>query len=890
MKRSALLSILISVVYFGSVFSQETHFVYPADAEVLDVTKPPFNADNTGSVDATGAIQAALSKFPSGNRTIYLPNGTYLISNTLHWPEGSGGGTHKRTMIQGESKDGVIIRLQDHCPGYQDPSNRKAMIYTGPAPAQRFRNAIRGITVNTGTGNPGAAGIQFNCSNEGTVQHVNIISGDGQGTYGLDLDFTNEIGPGYIYDLTVEGFDYGVRHGYLINSMTFEKITLRNQHVCAFWNGGNVSMIRGLVSENNVTAVKNLGRSGTMILIDADLNSSSDTATAIYNTGVLYARNITRTGYDKTIDSENGLKIDMDDPSIKEYNSHKLYRQFPSPVTSLNLPVKDWPEVPWADTTDWVNVLDHGAYGDNSHDDAAAIQAAIDAGKSTVYFPGGYKFKIDDTIRIRGSVQRLIGCETSFSGTGTFVVEDGIPDTVVFERMTAIYSDVTLINRTSRTFMINSVSDLPLVSEGSGDLYLVNFVAGTMRFNNPDEHIWGRQLNPESGDFVNIENNGATLWIMGLKTERGQTKIYTRDGGKTELLGSHNYSTSSTKVNPWFVVEDGSLSVAGARETNYNGNTYKEYITEIRDGESRTLDHDDFPASGAGGGSVIPLYNGYQIEGTLPDSPENLTFTHEAPGLWKVLWDTVRTAEFDYYSVYMSETQGGPYEMTGNYIKEPGFIFEPEEYGTYYFVVTAVNKVGLESVHSTELAGEVPMPEPPAAPSGLTAVNYGDSILISWDPNTEPEFDHYEIYRALPPGSFFLPLNTNLQDTSYIDKALTAGNTYYYYVQAVNIFDAKSENSDTLIVYPLGIEEAGMPNGLISVYPNPVRTELNIGLPASINAFTVTILDARGKKILSRNFQSSQAVISMEGYKPGIYFVKVTANNKSGVSRFVLTR
>lgn len=50
-------------------------------ARLINVTDPPYNADNTGSADATEAIQSALDEAGlSGGGTVYLPEGTYRIS------------------------------------------------------------------------------------------------------------------------------------------------------------------------------------------------------------------------------------------------------------------------------------------------------------------------------------------------------------------------------------------------------------------------------------------------------------------------------------------------------------------------------------------------------------------------------------------------------------------------------------------------------------------------------------------------------------------------------------------------------------------------------------------------------------------------------------------
>ena len=50
-------------------------------ANVIDVTKPPYNADPHGKADATAAIQSALDAAAgAGGGVVYLPVGTYLVS------------------------------------------------------------------------------------------------------------------------------------------------------------------------------------------------------------------------------------------------------------------------------------------------------------------------------------------------------------------------------------------------------------------------------------------------------------------------------------------------------------------------------------------------------------------------------------------------------------------------------------------------------------------------------------------------------------------------------------------------------------------------------------------------------------------------------------------
>jgi hypothetical protein len=887
--KKLFFSLTAIVLICLSLPGQSANIVFPDDAGVLDVTKPPYNADKTGTTDATAAIQAALSAYPNGSRTIYLPDGIYLISNTLRWPEGSGGNEYKRTMIQGQSKSGTIIKLKDACEGFQNAASRKAMIYTGPSPAQRFRNAIRGITVNTGSGNPGACGIQFNCSNEGTIQHVNIISGDGQGVFGLDLAFTDEIGPGFIYDLTVDGFDVGIRQSFVINSMTFEKINLKNQNVYGFHNTFDVSPIRGFISENSVPAIFNEGASATMVLIDAVLTSDNDTVPAIINTGTLYARNVSRTGYNMTIKSEYGLKINMEDEFIQEYNSHGLFKQFPSPVTSLNLPIKDIPEIPWSELSEWVNVMAFGAVGNGSTDDSKAIQDAIDSGKETVYFPAGYTFKFDDTIRIRGNVKRIIGCEGRLSGNGTLLVEPGNSDTIVIERISTLYSNVNLVNKSERTLVVNSITGLPLNSYGNGDVFLLNYCSSIVKFHTPGQNVWIRQLNLEEANNTNLFNSGANLWLLGYKTERGNVKIHTLNGGKTELLGVHNYSTSGTKVHPWYVVEEASMSIAGSRETNFNGMPYTEYVKEIRNGVSKTIDRLYFPGSSAGA-SVIPLYTAYEITSVVPAAPQSLSFTQTSVNDWYLDWDSVNDPDFEYYSVYVAESQSGPYFMISNYQKETGYKYTATKFATFYFVVTAVNNEGIESNFSAVYTAPILKPSAPSKPTGLTGYAEESSNFLSWNKNPEMEISHYEIYRAVSPSTFLLLLANNVTDTSYTDNAITAGKIHSYYIRAVNIFNDKSSNSDIFKVFPLNSGEVKTENNHFTVFPNPSSSVIHLKAPVETTHFTAAIIDPAGRTIMQASFEKDSGEMNVRELIQGLYFVKLNSDHNSKVIRISVKR
>ena len=295
---------------------------FPADGGVLNVLD--FGAKPNDDQDDTAAIQAALDEFPNGNRIIYLPAGEYIVTETLRWADGPHSGTQqKRTILQGQGEELTTILVPDATAAFANTENSKAVIWTGRRPAQRFRNAIRDLTVHTGSENPGAIGIQFNASNQGTIRNVRIRSGDGQGLIGLDLGHTDEIGPLLVRHLTVDGFDEGIRTFWPVNSCTFEHITLRNQNKFGWHNYHQMIFVRGLKSENRVPALFNRKDSwGTVTLIDSELTglAGAEEHAGIFNQRQLYVRNTKITGYGKSIDNaDKGRdKGDIESPGLVE--------------------------------------------------------------------------------------------------------------------------------------------------------------------------------------------------------------------------------------------------------------------------------------------------------------------------------------------------------------------------------------------------------------------------------------------------------------------------------------------------------------------------------------------------------------------------------------------
>lgn len=613
--RKINFSLLFLLFVSLSALAQD-NIVFPADAKILDVTKAPFNADKTGVKDATTAIQAALdSAGNSMQNIVYLPNGTYQISHELRWTK-----RQTRDILQGQSVNGTIIKLKDKAPGYGDPNNTKTIIWTGQAPAQRFRNSIRNLTINTGIGNPGATAVQFIANNQGGMEDVLIISGDGDGLYGLDLGYTNEQGPCLIKGVHIIGFQTGIRTKFGVDGVVFENITLEHQKKYGLYNDGQCISIENLHTVGVVPGLFNTG-TGVAAIINSrfdGLKGASRTA-AIVNTNGLFARNISSSGFLKAIDNSGAnTGKTTNNKKIREFVSHKVLSVFPSPDKSLNLPIKQTPEVPLADLSEWVNVrkylpADTLINGKIVQDWTRAIQKAIDDGKSTVYFPGDITYEFYGTVHVRGNVERIIGLESVVRGVnklgGQFVIEDGRAPVVIIEKFDALYANWTIINKGKRTLVVKNVAVDKIISEpGAGDIFVEDVVGGLFEIA-AGTNGYARQLNLEGDEEFRALNKGGNLWILGIKTERDHVVARTMKGGKTEIIGGFIYTNQASNPNKiMFLNEDGSSFSATIGESVLRNQPFTP-VKETRDGITKYLKRED--AYTRASGSMLPLYTGY---------------------------------------------------------------------------------------------------------------------------------------------------------------------------------------------------------------------------------------------------------------------------------------
>lgn len=597
-----IFSIGASAFLFSAMTIVAENIVFPEGSSFVDITKAPYNAPSDGVGDATDEINKALKDNIGSGKSIYFPNGTYLISNSLVFPNQANGNLPSNLTLQGQSRDGSIIKLKDASTGFTNSGTHKALIVTGHDVAQCFDNSISNLTINTGKGNPGAIGLRYYSNNAGTAQNIMIVSGDGDGAIGLDFYWQNENGPLFTKNISIEGFKIGVNAGSCQNSQTMENITLRNQKECGIKTGGGVLSIHNLQSENSVPALIN--NDAIVTLIGLRCTGGSSASAAVTNTGTLYIRDFSAIGYARGIDNTGGNKKSLAALSVSEWSSHDQISLGTTGTGMLKLPIKETPETVWDPVTDWI-VVNH--LGDGT-DATSAIQTAIDAGKTTVYFKAG-NYKVDGIVHVRSAVRTLYGFGSylDVQPTGGFIVDAGTAPTVIFENFGGGYAHVPFLTHAStRTLVLKNMVNWGIKKNaGSGDLFLEDICANPWNwFEFHGGNVWARQFNPENEGTHTINDN-TNLWILGMKTERGGTLIDTKAGGKTELCGFFCYTTVDPKNSSMFIVNESEFSVIGA-ETAY-GSAYSTLVEEIKNGTTRKLSASSLPGA-CGGGHVLPLF------------------------------------------------------------------------------------------------------------------------------------------------------------------------------------------------------------------------------------------------------------------------------------------
>lgn len=615
---------------------QTMQIVYPQAAfteqggPIIDLTKPPYEMVGDGETDNTAAFKAVLNYLKEQGEhsySMYLPNGTYMVSDRLIYDGSAPGFAYFRLI--GQNRDSTVIKLKDNCTGFGAGAQREVIAcykreesHNG---GKMWGNQIRNLTVNTGAGNPGAIGIVFLGANACSMDNITISSEDGQGWCGLFLPSWAQ--QGHLCDITVEGFDRGIRTQWLAETNpVFEYITLKNQNKVALEVNQSAPCIRKFLSVNTVEAVKIDGDGAHCVILDSELRGGQMGNAAIVladsSRQQLFVRNVSVSGYGTSV-SVNGS--DALKGHVKEWLSGKVFRiDSTTPPRTLNLPVEEVPLVPReADTANWANPDDY------SGNDAEKIQAAFNSGKPAIYFPR-YFFVPEQTIlTVPSTVKQMDFMHQNSWLWGGIRIDEASSDPLFIEHsgrklLVHVNAQRTVVARFG-SLQYRVLTDQPVVAHFQNIAVLQN--ANRNDFCPPNATVYCRSINEEAWYNTNFVVNGGTMWVMGFKTESHQTAFHAKNGGILEVLGGYvNFAGKSEEQHPDVLNEESNVSYIG---TNHFYRVHWEGIYEVRDGVTHKLLNDGrFPRrytiDAHKNNYFVPLYVGYDstITGKIPTASE----------------------------------------------------------------------------------------------------------------------------------------------------------------------------------------------------------------------------------------------------------------------------
>ncbi len=199
-----------------------------------------------------------------------------------------------------------------------------------------------------------------------------------------------------------------------------------------------------------------------------------------------------------------------------------------------------------------------------------------------------------------------------------------------------------------------------------------------------------------------------------------------------------------------------------------------------------------------------------------PAAPQNLAAV-SGEGRVTLSWTANTEGDLAGYRVSRSTQAGGTYAvLTASLLTTPSYVDQTAQNGTtYYYVVQAVDTAAKASANSSEVAATPQDVTSPVAPSGLTPTAGNAQVDLAWSPNTEPDINHYNVYRALTQGGpYTLVASTTGPTPSYTDTGVTNLTTYYYVVQAVDTASNNSPYSAEVSVTPIDQTPVAAPTGI----------------------------------------------------------------------------
>ncbi|WP_380783978.1 glycosyl hydrolase family 28-related protein [Sphingomonas sp. R86520] len=403
--------------------SVSVYLSQPADPRAITV-----KGVGDGRADDSAALQQAIDAAAVGGHggVVFLPSGRYRISRTIF--------VRSAVRIFGVGPTRPEIVLGDNSAGYA--SGVAAMVsFTGedqyrvgkaPVPprtsvpfdpaifdatSSTFYSALSNVDFRIGTGNAGAVAVRFRVAQHGYLRHIDFHIGSGLagvyqagnefedlrffgGRYGLMSEKTSPAWQFTLLDSEFQGQrDAAIREHEV--DLTLVNVAIRDTPVGieidrgysdSLWGKDvrfeNVSQAGVIVSAENSVF--------TQIGFDNAVASNTPTFVRFRDSGKIVAG--AGTSY-RVSDFSYGLKL-AGLGTIGDYATDITMAPLARLPARRTPAIRAMPAV-----REWANVHDLGVKGDDTTDDTAALQRAIDTHR-VLYLPVG-RYRVTDTLKLR---------------------------------------------------------------------------------------------------------------------------------------------------------------------------------------------------------------------------------------------------------------------------------------------------------------------------------------------------------------------------------------------------------------------------------------------------------------------------------------------------------
>jgi len=416
--------------------------VAPKDPAAITV-----KARGDGVTDDSAAIQAAIDAAAAkrGGGIVFLPSGRHRLTRTLYmWPG---------VRLFGVGRTRPVLLLAPSTPGFQTGVGNM-VFFTGNQPgggaagpgggkvpvppptsvpfdpniadanSGTFYSAMANVDFEIGAGNPAATAVRIHTAQHSYLSHIDFHLGSALagvyqvGNLGMDLRFyggrygilTEKPSPAWQYTLLDSVFE-GQRDAAIREheaGLTLVNTVMRNVPVGIEIDQGYGDWLWG-----RDVRFENVSRAGVIISDEGNAYTQVGFENAVASGTPVFAR-FRESG--KTVAGPApryrvrsftyGLTLPAQgQPGVFET------RVDAAPLATLpkigSPAIRAFPGI-----AGWANVRDLGAKGDNSSDDTAALQRAIDTHR-VLYFPTGF-YRVSDTLKLRADTV-LIGLHPSLT-------------------------------------------------------------------------------------------------------------------------------------------------------------------------------------------------------------------------------------------------------------------------------------------------------------------------------------------------------------------------------------------------------------------------------------------------------------------------------------------